>query len=99
MLKAKRVSVSEKYTDLSDIFSKEFAAVLPNCSDINKHVINPEPGKQPPYKSIYSLGLVKLEIFKIYIKINLVNGFIQPSMFPVEDHIFFALKPDKSFCL
>lgn len=51
-------------------------AILPSCLDINKHAINLKPFKQPPYRSIYSLGLVKLETVMIYIKANLANGFI-----------------------
>lgn len=51
-------------TDFSDIFSKKLAAIFPECSDINKHAINLEPGKQPPQKLIYRLGLIKLETLK-----------------------------------
>ena len=45
---------------------------------INKYIIELKKDKQPFFKPIYSLKLIKLEILKIYIKIDLVNGFIQP---------------------
>ena len=76
LLLAKKVSIPKEHVYFLDVFFKKSAAVLPNCSDINKHIINLEPGKQPPYKPIYSLGLVELVIFKIYIKTNLANRFI-----------------------
>ena len=43
---------------------------------INEYIIKLEKSKQPPFKLIYSLKLIKLEILKTYIKINLANGFI-----------------------
>ena len=41
----KEVSVPKEYADFSNIFFKESAAVLSKRLDINKHVINLEPGK------------------------------------------------------
>ena len=43
---------------------------------INKHAIKLLKYKQSFYKLINNLGSIKLKIFKIYIKINLINGFI-----------------------
>ena len=43
---------------------------------IIEHIIRLKADKQLSYKPIYSLGVVKLKIFKIYIKTNLGNGFI-----------------------
>ena len=51
-LLTKKVSISKEYTDFSNVFSKELAAVLLECSNINEHAIDLEPGKQPPYRSI-----------------------------------------------
>lgn len=51
-------------------------------------------GKQLPYKLIYSLGPVELEILKTYIKIHLKTGFIQPSKFPIGVSILFDKKPN-----
>lgn len=85
---AKKINVSTEYTDFSDVFFTKSAAVLLNRSDINKHVINLEPDKQPHDRLISSLGLVELKTLKIYIKINLANNFIQPSKFPTRAFIF-----------
>ena len=48
----------------------------------NEHNIKLQKGKQPPYRPIYSLGLVELETLKIYIETYLKTGFIQPFKFP-----------------
>ena len=66
---------------------------------MNEHAIELKKGKQPPFEPIYSLGPVELETLKIYIKTNLVNGFIRPFKFPAGAPIFFDQKPDRSFCL
>lgn len=90
LLLVKEISVPEKYANFSDVFFKESVVVLPNCLDINKHVINLESSKQLPYAYIYSLGLLELETFKIYIKINLANQFIWPSKSSIKVLIFFV---------
>lgn len=94
---AKKVSVSKKYIDFSDVFSKKTAAIFPYCSDINKHAINLKPSKQPPYKPIYSLSLVRLKTFKTYIKANLVNKFIWSSKSFVRASIFLSKNSTKAF--
>ena len=55
--------------------------------------------QQPLYGPIYSLGPVKLEILKAYIKNNLANKFIKPSKFFVEVFIFFDKNPNGSLRL
>ena len=64
-----------------------------------KYAIKIEEGKQLPFGPIYSLGPIELEILKIYIKINLANGFIRPSKSPIGAPILFDRKPDGSFYL
>ena len=49
---------------------------LSENSRVNEYIIKLEKDKQPSFGLIYSLELVKLEILKIYIKTNLINGFI-----------------------
>ena len=66
---------------------------------INTHTINLKKDKQPPYELIYSLGLVELEILKIYIQTNLDNIFIQPFKFPAGAFILFDQKFNRSFWL
>ena len=78
-LLAKKVTVPAKYLDFANIFLKKSANVLSEQIGANKHKIKLKKGKQPPYKAIYSLAPVELKIFKIYIKINLTNNFIQAS--------------------
>lgn len=64
LLVAKKVTVSTKYLDYTNVFSKKVAAELFKHLGINKHVIDLEPGKQSAYRAIYNLGPVKLKIFK-----------------------------------
>ena len=91
--------VPAKYSDYSNVFLAENAAELPENTVMNKHAIKLEEGKQPPFGPIYSLGPVEWETLKTYIKINLANGFIQPSKSPAEAPILFDWKPDGSLRL
>lgn len=51
------------------------------------------------YTLINSLEPIKLKIFKIYIKINLVNNFIQLSKSFARIFILFIQNWNKNFCL
>ena len=86
--------VSAKYLDISDVFSLDLASELPEHTGINHHAIKPVDGQQPPYGPIYSLGLMKLETLKAYIKTNLANEFIRPSKSPANVPILFDQKSD-----
>ncbi len=66
---------------------------------INSHAIKLVDDRQLPYSSIYSLGLVKLETLKTYIKNNLPNGFIRLFKSLIGILIFFNKKPDGSLGL
>lgn len=66
-----------KYTNFADLFFKNLTTELPEYTEIKKYANNLVKGKQPPYDSIYSLVLIKLESLKIYIKIYLANSLIQ----------------------
>ena len=90
-----------EYFDYSDIFSAKNAIELPKNNEMNKHAIKLEAGKQPLFRSIYSLGPMELETLKTYIKTNLANGFIRPSKSPAGAPILFDRKPDGSlrFCV
>ena len=68
--------VLAEYSDYSNVFLIENVAELLENTRMNKHAIKLEEGKQPLFGPIYSLGPVKLETLKIYIKTNLANGFI-----------------------
>lgn len=69
---------------------KKSMALLFNCLNINDHIIDLKSSKQPFYKPIYSLCLVKLKTFKTYIKANLSNKFIESSKFLAKILIFFV---------
>ena len=92
------IKVPVEYFDYSNIFSVENIAKLLENIRINEHIIELEEGKQPPFNLIYSLGLVELEILKIYIETNLANGFIWPSKSLAEALILFDRKSDRSLC-
>lgn len=88
MLLTKKVIILNKYLDFIDFYLKELLVELPKRSDINKHAINLELGKQPSYELIYNLELVELETLKTYIKSNLANSFIQPFISSARAFIF-----------
>ena len=101
LLKAEKssVSVPAEYLDFANISFKKLTTVLPEHSEINIYAIDLKKDKQPPYGLVYSLSPVELETLKIYIKINLANGFICSSIFPVGALILFDQKSDGSFRL
>ena len=74
-------------------------AELPENTEINKYAIELKESKQQPFRLIYNLGLIELEMLKIYIKIKLANGFIRLSIFPTGAFILFDKKPDRSLYL
>ena len=88
-----------KNSDYNNVFSAENAVELPENIEINEHAIKLEEDKQPPFGPIYSLGPIELEKLKIYIKINLANGFIRQSKFLAGASILLDRKPDGSFHL
>ena len=98
-LLTEKVKILEEYLDFTNVFSKEKTVVLPERTKLNENAIDLEDGKQPPYGPINSLGLVKLETLKTYIKTHLKTGFIQPFKSPAGASIMFDKKPDGSFCL
>ena len=67
---------------------------MQKCTKLNEYAINLEDGKQSPYRPIYSLSLVELKTFKIYIETHLNTRFIQLSKSPVNAPSFFGKKPD-----
>lgn len=72
---------------------------LPENTSINKYTIKLKNSQQPPYKLIYNLGPLELEIFKTYIKTYLKTDFIRLFKFLAVALILFNQKPDGSFCL
>ena len=99
MLDIKKVTISSKYADYTDIFSPDSAAKLPKHIGMNNHSIDLIDDKQPPYSLIYSLGLMELKTLKTYIETNLANNFIRPFKSPASNLILFIHKKDGSFWL
>ena len=99
LLLTEEVTVPVEYSDFADVFSEKSANVLPERTGANKHAIELQEGKKPPYVPIYSLGPVELEIFKTYIETNLANGFIRASKSLASAPILFVRKTNGSFCL
>lgn len=89
------VIIPAKYLDFVDFFSKKSIAVLPKPIEINIHVIDLEKSRQLSYGSIYSLKAIELKILKIYIKTNLLNGFIWLFKFVTDTLILFDKKINK----
>ena len=91
--------VPVEYSDYSNVFLAENAAKLSENTGMNEHAIELEEGKEPLFGPIYILGPVELETFKIYIEINLANGFICLSKSPAGAPILFNRKSDGSLRL
>ena len=91
------IEILVKYFNYSNVFSIENTIKIQENTRINEHAIKLEEDKQSLFGLIYSLELVKLEILKIYIKINLANNFIQLFMSSAKALILFDRKPNKSF--
>ena len=72
---------------------------LPKNTGINKHAIELQDDKQLLYKLIYSLGPMKLEFLKTYIKTHLKTGFIRPFKSFAGAPILFDKKLDDSLWL
>lgn len=64
------------YFNYANVFSPNLAIELAEYTRINNHAIELKEDKQPPYDPIYSLGSMKLEKLKTYIKTHLKTRFI-----------------------
>lgn len=73
--------------------------VLPEQTDFNNHIIKLDSDKQSLYGLIYSLGPVKLETFKAYIKIYLKTKLIWSFKSLASALILFDKKLDNNFYL
>lgn len=72
---------------------------LPENMDINTYAIELKKSKQPPYRLISTLDLIKLETLKTYIKTYLKIRFISSFKFSTSIFILFNKKLDSSFSL
>lgn len=92
MLLSEPVIILMEWADFAHLSSIELAEILPKRKDINEHNIDLVDGKELPFKTICSLGLVELETQKIYIKSNLANDFIGFSKYFTGAPILFVQK-------
>lgn len=99
LLSTKEGIMLTKHANFAYLVLKQFVNLLSERKKIHEHVIKLVDSKQPPFKPIYSLNLVKLKILNSYIKTNLVNKFIQPSNSFTQALILFLWKAHSSLCL
>jgi len=86
-------TIPPEYQEFVDLFSKKEADKLPVHRTYD-HEIPLEPGKAPPFGSIYKLSPMELEVVQKYITDNLKKGFIRHSQSPCGAPIVFAKKAD-----
>ena len=67
------IIISPKYFKFTDVFSPKYVAKLAEHTNINNHVIDLVENQLPPYKPIYNLGSVELEMLKTYNDTNLAK--------------------------
>ena len=91
--------VLNKYANFVDALLPKLAVKFSKHTKINDHTIVLVDDWQFPYSFIYSLGLMKLETLKAYIKNNLANSFIRLFKCPAGVSIFFNKKLDGSLRL
>ena len=72
---------------------------MPENTGIDEYAINLVEGKQPVYRPIYSLDLMKLGTLKAYIENHLKPSLIWLSNLPIRAYIFFYKQFDNSLYL
>ena len=93
------IEVLSKCADFADMFFPKLAIEFSKHIKINDHAIKLVDDWQPPYNPIYSLGYMRMETLKAYIKNHLANGFIRPFKSPAGAFIFLNKKRDGSLIL
>ena len=82
-----------EYADYGDVASEENASTLPAHQD-HDHVIELQPGTQPPHRPIYNLSEKELEVLREYLESAMNKGWIRPSTSPAGAPILFIPKKD-----
>lgn len=93
------ITILSEYTNFITVFSLGLVADLQDHTKINNYAIELIDGNHQLSNLIENLEPVELEILKAYRKINLANGFMRLSKFPVGILIFFILKLNNNLCL
>lgn len=78
-----------KFANFADVFFSDLMFKLFEYIGINNHAIKLVDSQQLFYQLIYSIGPIELEILKVYIETNLVNGFIRRFKLPKGPPILF----------
>ena len=99
LVMSKKIEITAKYSDFSDVFSSDSMVELSKHTRIHDHPTNLLDDKQSLYGLIYSLEPVELETLKNYIKANSTSDFIRSSKSPASVLILFIQKKDSSLCL
>lgn len=82
-----------------NLFLKKLITKFSKSLSINEYTINLKEGNYLLYESIYNLKLVKSEIFKTYIKTNIVKNFILLSKYSAKAFFLFVKKLNNIFFL
>lgn len=93
---ASPVSIPEKYADLSDVFSKTKAELLPEQRIYDCPIPLKDENESPPFKPIYNLSQPEMKELHAYIDEQLKKGFIRRSTSSSGAPIFFTSKKDGS---
>lgn len=93
------IKIPGKCTNYTDIFFLNLVIELPQNTSINKYIIKVIESKRHLYGPIYTLSLMELGTWKIYIKTYLKTRFIGLSRSPADELILFIEKSDGSLHL
>lgn len=76
LLIVEKVDISKEYFDFPNVFLEEMALILLKIINLNQFAIELQNSQQLLFGLIYSLGILKLQILKTYIKTKLAYCFI-----------------------
>ena len=85
-----------EYLDLAEVFSEEAANTLPEHRPQDLAL---ETSEAPPFRPLYNISQVELEVLQEYILDNLVKGFIQFFTLSTRALILFVKRRDDTLRL
>lgn len=91
------IAILVEYSNYNNIFLTENITRFSEHIKIIDYAIKFKKSKQLLFRPIYNLGLIVLEIFRIYIETNIVNNFIWPFKFLTKVLTFFNQKLYRNF--
>ena len=87
-----------EYHNFADIFQAAEKQSLPERG-LHDHVIDLKLGQQPPFRKLYLMSLIKLNVLKVYLDNTMKAGIVHKSISPAASPIMFVLKSDGSLQL